>query len=58
MQYRSGAELAKKFKIKREKIVNERNDRDKKEQAPIQHKLNNSEVFIPQQEKSKFLGHK
>ena len=30
MQYRSSAELANKFKIKREKLANEHNDRSKK----------------------------
>uniref|UniRef100_M1DT35 Ubiquitin n=1 Tax=Solanum tuberosum TaxID=4113 RepID=M1DT35_SOLTU len=58
MQYRSSSELANKFKIKREQLANERNDRAKKEQAPIAHKRKNSEDFIPQQGKSKFLGHK
>ncbi|KAH0714407.1 hypothetical protein KY284_007312 [Solanum tuberosum] len=58
MQYRSSAELTNKFKIKREQLANERNDRAKKEQAPIPHKRNNSEDFIPQQGKSKLLGHK
>ncbi|KAH0637911.1 hypothetical protein KY289_037826 [Solanum tuberosum] len=58
MQYRSSAELANKFKIKREQLANERNDRTKKEQAPIPHKRKNSEDFIPQQGKSKLLGHK
>ncbi|WMV24979.1 hypothetical protein MTR67_018364 [Solanum verrucosum] len=45
-------------KIKREQLANERNDRDKKEQAPIPHKRKNYEDFIPQQGKSKLLGHK
>ncbi|KAH0716259.1 hypothetical protein KY284_009164 [Solanum tuberosum] len=58
IQYRSSAELANKFKIKREQLANEHNDRDKKEQAPIPHKRKNSEDFIPQQGKSKFLGQK
>ena len=58
MQYRSSAELANKFKIKREKLANERNDKSKKEQSPISHKRKNFEDFIPQQGKSKFLGHK
>ncbi|KAH0661432.1 hypothetical protein KY284_026363 [Solanum tuberosum] len=58
MQYRSSAKLANKFKIKREQLANERNDRAKKEQTPIPHKRNNSEDFIPQQGKSKLLGHK
>ncbi|KAG5609683.1 hypothetical protein H5410_020964 [Solanum commersonii] len=48
MQYRSSAELANKFKIKREQLAIERNDRDKKEQAPIPHKRKNYEDFIPQ----------
>ncbi|KAK6782368.1 hypothetical protein RDI58_020164 [Solanum bulbocastanum] len=58
MQYRSSAELANKFKIKREQLADECDDRAKKEQAPIPHKRKNSEDFIPQQEKSKLLGHK
>ncbi|KAH0725481.1 hypothetical protein KY284_001346 [Solanum tuberosum] len=53
MQYRSSAELANKFKIKREQLANERNDRAKKEQAPIPHKRKNSEDFIPQHGKRK-----
>ncbi|KAH0730621.1 hypothetical protein KY289_001809 [Solanum tuberosum] len=53
MQYRSSVELANKFKIKREQLANERNDRAKKEQAPIPHKRKNSEDFIPQQGKRK-----
>ena len=57
MQYRSSAELANKFKIQREQLANERNDKAKKEQAPISHKRKNFEDFIPQQGKSKFLGH-
>ncbi|KAH0725276.1 hypothetical protein KY284_001141 [Solanum tuberosum] len=56
MQYRSSAELANKFKIKREQLANERNDRAKKEKARIPHKTNNYEDFIPQHEKSKLLG--
>ncbi|KAK4734127.1 hypothetical protein R3W88_008388 [Solanum pinnatisectum] len=58
MQYRSSAELANKFKIKREQVANEHNDRAKKEQVPTPHKRKNSEDFIPQQGKSKLLGHK
>ncbi|KAG5585763.1 hypothetical protein H5410_046197 [Solanum commersonii] len=58
MQYRSSAELANKFKIKREQLANERNDGVKKEQAPIPHKRKSFEDFIPQQGKSKLLGHK
>ncbi|KAK6789489.1 hypothetical protein RDI58_013289 [Solanum bulbocastanum] len=58
MQCRSSAELANKFKIKREQLANECNDRAKKEQAPIPHKRKNYEDFIPQQGKSKLLGHK
>ena len=58
MQYRSSAELANKFKIKREQLTNERNDKAKKEQSPISHKRENFEDFIPQQGKSKLLGHK
>ena len=58
MQYRSSAELANKLKIKREQLANERNDKAKKVQAPISHKIKNFEDFIPQQGKSKLLGHK
>ena len=58
MQYRSSAELANKFKIKREQIANEHNDKAKKEKAPISHKRKNFEYFIPQQGKSKLLGRK
>ena len=58
MQCRSSAELANKFKIKREQLANEHNDKAKKEQAPISHKRKNFEDFIPQQGKSKLLGHK
>ncbi|KAG5600553.1 hypothetical protein H5410_031923 [Solanum commersonii] len=58
MQYRSSVELANKFKIKREQLANERNDRAKKYHPPIPHKRKNSEDFIPQQGKSKLLGHK
>ncbi|KAK6803140.1 hypothetical protein RDI58_000924 [Solanum bulbocastanum] len=52
------AELANKFKSKREQLANERNDGAKKEQALTPHKRTNSEDFIPQQGKSKLLGHK
>ncbi|KAG5631062.1 hypothetical protein H5410_002779 [Solanum commersonii] len=58
MQYRSRAELANKFKIKREQLANEHNDRAKKEKEQIPHKIKNYEDFIPQHGKSKFLGHK
>ena len=47
MQYRSSAEADKNIKIKREQFANERNDRAKKEKAPIQDKSKNSEHFIP-----------
>ena len=47
-----------KLKIKREQHANERNDKAKKQQAPISHKRKNSEDFIPQQGKTKLLGHK
>ena len=43
MQYRSSTELANKLKIKREQHVNEHNDRAKKQQTPIPHKIKNSE---------------
>ncbi|KAG5606468.1 hypothetical protein H5410_027960 [Solanum commersonii] len=58
MQYRSSTELANQFKIKREQLANERNDKAKKEHAPIAHKRKNSEDFIPQQGKSKLLEYK
>ena len=58
MQCRSSAELANKFKIKREQLANERNDKAKKELAPKPHKRKNSDDFIPQQGKSKLLGNK
>ncbi|KAG5573172.1 hypothetical protein H5410_062938 [Solanum commersonii] len=58
MQYRSSIELANQFKIKREKLANERNDKAKKEHAPIAHKRKNSEDFIPQQGKSKLVEDK
>ncbi|KAG5572125.1 hypothetical protein H5410_061891 [Solanum commersonii] len=58
MQYRSSTELANQFKIKREQLDNERNDKAKKEHAPIAHKRKNSEDFIPQQGKSKLLEYK
>ena len=54
MQYRSSAELANKFKIKREQLENERNDKAKKEQAPISHKRKNFEDY--NKEKVNFLG--
>ena len=44
--------------MKREQLANERNDKAKKDQAPISHKRKNFEDFIPQQGKSKLLGHK
>ena len=56
MQYWSSTELANQFKIKIEELANERNDKAKKEQAPISHKRKNFEDFIPQQGKSKLLG--
>ncbi|KAG5630419.1 hypothetical protein H5410_002136, partial [Solanum commersonii] len=49
----SNSELANKFKIKREQLANEHNDRAKKEHAPIPHKRKNSKDFIPQQGKRK-----
>ncbi|KAK6777224.1 hypothetical protein RDI58_023941 [Solanum bulbocastanum] len=58
MQYQSSTELANQFKIKREQLANERNDKAKKEHAPIAHKRKNSEDLIPQQEKSKLLEYK
>ncbi|KAH0706503.1 hypothetical protein KY290_011075 [Solanum tuberosum] len=58
MQYRSSTELANQFKVKREQLANERNDKAKKEHAPIAHKRKNSEDFIPQQGKSKLVEYK
>ncbi|XP_027775086.1 uncharacterized protein LOC107027636 [Solanum pennellii] len=58
MQYRSRTELANQFKIKREQLANERNDKVQKEHAPITHKRNNSKDFIPQQRKSKLVENK
>ena len=56
MQYRSSAELANKFKIKREQLANERNDKAKKEQALISHKRKNFEDFIHNKERVNCLG--
>ena len=50
--------MANKFKIKREQLANERNDKTKKVHAPIPHKRKNYEEFIPQQVKSKLLVNK
>ncbi|KAH0689211.1 hypothetical protein KY289_016569 [Solanum tuberosum] len=58
MQYRSSADLVNTFKIKREHVANERNNKAKKEHVPIALKRKNSEDFIPQQGKSKLVGHK
>ncbi|KAL3358930.1 hypothetical protein AABB24_015827 [Solanum stoloniferum] len=58
MQYRLSAELVNTFKIKREHVANERNNKAKKEHVPISLKRKNSEDFIPQQGKSKLVGHK
>ncbi|KAH0729483.1 hypothetical protein KY289_000671 [Solanum tuberosum] len=58
MQYRSSAELVNTFKIKREHVANERNNKSKKEHAPIAHKRKNSEDFIQPQGKSNLFGHK
>ena len=55
MQYRSSTELPNHFKIKREQLANERNDKVQKEHAPITHKRNNYKDFIPQQRKSKLV---
>ena len=56
MQYRSSAELANKFKIKREQLANERNDKAKKEQAPIPHKIKNSKNSFHNKERVNCLG--
>ncbi|KAH0665300.1 hypothetical protein KY285_026506 [Solanum tuberosum] len=58
MQYRSSTKLDNQYKIKREQLANERNDKAKKEHAPIVHKRKNSEDFIPQQGKSKLVEYK
>lgn len=58
IQYRSSAELVKTFKIKREHVANERNNKAKKEHAPLAHKRKNYEDFIPQQEKINLFGHR
>ncbi|KAG5631063.1 hypothetical protein H5410_002780 [Solanum commersonii] len=58
MQYRSSVELVNTFKIKRELVTNELNNKSKKEHATIVHKIKNFEDFIPQQGKSKLFGHK
>ncbi|KAH0706347.1 hypothetical protein KY289_011423 [Solanum tuberosum] len=58
MQYRSSAELVNTFKIKREHVANECNNKSKKEHAPIAHKRKNSEDFIQPQGKSNLFGHK
>ncbi|KAK6782339.1 hypothetical protein RDI58_020135 [Solanum bulbocastanum] len=58
MQYRSSTELANQFKIKREQIAKERNDKAKKDHASIAYKRKNSEDVIPQQGKSKLLDYK
>lgn len=58
MKCRSSAELAKKFKTKREQLANERNDSAMKAQEPITQKRMNSKYFIPQQRKNKSLGNK
>ena len=55
MQYRSSTELANQFKIKREQLPNESNDKAKKEHVPIAHKRKNSEDLILQQEKIELL---
>ena len=54
MQYRSSTELANQFKIKRQQLANERNDKAKKEHVPIAHKRNNSEDLILQTKKRLF----
>ncbi|XP_027772384.1 uncharacterized protein LOC107017483 [Solanum pennellii] len=54
MQYRSSTELANQFKIKREQLANERNDKAKKEHVPIAHKRKNSEDLILQTKKRLF----
>ncbi|WMV46924.1 hypothetical protein MTR67_040309 [Solanum verrucosum] len=53
MQYHSSAELVNTFKIKREHVANERNNKAKKEHVPISLKRKNFEDFIPQQGKRK-----
>ena len=58
MQYRSSAELVNSFNIKREHVANEHNNKDKKEDAPIAHKIKNSEDFIKPQGKSNLYPNK
>lgn len=58
MQYRSSAELVNTFKIKREHVANERNNKAKKEHLQIALKISMFENFIQQQGKSNFVGQK
>ncbi|KAF3679154.1 hypothetical protein FXO38_02899 [Capsicum annuum] len=51
-QYRSSVELVKEYKIKREQIAKEHNDKIRKSQSPMTHKRKNLEESIAQQEKS------
>ncbi|KAG5591260.1 hypothetical protein H5410_041774 [Solanum commersonii] len=44
--------------LHREHVANERTNKAKKEHVPTAVKIKNSEDFIPQQEKSKLVGHK
>ncbi|KAH0773672.1 hypothetical protein KY290_010809 [Solanum tuberosum] len=58
MKYRSSVELVNTFKIKREHVANELNNKATKKRVPIALKRKNSKDFIPQQRKSKLVGHK
>ncbi|KAM3287399.1 hypothetical protein P3S67_020829 [Capsicum chacoense] len=53
-QYCSSAELVKEYKIKREQLAKEHNDKIRKSQSPMTHKRKNLEESIAQQEKSIF----
>ncbi|KAM3378183.1 hypothetical protein P3S68_010596 [Capsicum galapagoense] len=57
-QYRSSAELVKKYKIKREQLSKEHNDKIRKAQTPMTQKRKNLEESIAQQGKSILPVHK
>ncbi|KAF3624826.1 hypothetical protein FXO38_30041 [Capsicum annuum] len=57
-QYRSSAELVKKYKIKREQLSKEHNDKIRKAQTPMTQKRKNLEESIAQQGKSILHVHK
>ncbi|KAG5588094.1 hypothetical protein H5410_048528 [Solanum commersonii] len=56
MQYRLSVKLVNTFKIKREHVANECNNKSNKEHAPIAHKRKNFEDFIQPQGKSSLFG--